>query len=77
MIDMDTYRKIHKKSDAEANPKDKDRVFTHAGKKPLFQSHDTWPTEVKIAEVVDDRVLMILPPSILGFEMQTKRWGMS
>jgi len=53
MIDMNTYRKIHKNSDSEANQKDRDFI-THASKNSLVQSHDTWLMEVKITEAVDD-----------------------
>ncbi len=69
MIDISTYRKIHKM---------KDRFF-HTS--PEIETHrmkyDYWPTEIDISQTVDDEILMLLPPHIPGFEMQSKKWGMS
>lgn len=66
MIDMSTYRKIHKESDNNL----------HAVMESHRKKYDSWPTEINITQTVDDDVLILLPPHIPGFEMQTKKWGM-
>jgi len=68
MIDMSTYRKIHKDRDDDGNnflpvPTVKDR-------------YDRWPIVIYMSQTIDDANLMLLPPDIPGFEMQAKRWGM-
>lgn len=69
MIDMSTYRKIHKENDT---------IFHII---PEIESqrkkYDNWPTEKDSSQTVDDELLMLLPPHIPGFEMQTKKWGTS
>ena len=69
MIDMSTYRKIHKGHD--------NFIHTVGGVESHRKKYDSWPTEINISQTVDDEVLMLLPPHIPGFEMQTKKWGMA
>ena len=69
MIDMSTYRKIHKESH--------NNIHIVVDAESHRMKYDYWPTEIKISQTVDDEILMLLPPHIPGFEMQTKKWGMS
>jgi hypothetical protein len=69
MIDMSTYRKIHRENGNNIHAVVE--IESHRKK------YDYWPTEINISQTVNDDVLMLLPPHIPGFEMQTKKWGMS
>ena len=68
MIDMSTYRKIHKKRDDNGN--------NFMALPIVKDKYDRWPIVLHITQTIDDTNLMLLPPEIPGFEMQTKRWGM-
>jgi len=68
MIDTSTYRRIHKSS--HWNDSNVVRAM------PNSNNYDSWPIEVRVTEAVNDSILMILSPCILGFEMQAKKWGM-
>lgn len=68
MIDMSTYRKIHKETS--------NNIHTVVDIESHRKKYDYWPTEIDISQTADDNVLILLPPHIPGFEMQTKKWGM-
>jgi hypothetical protein len=69
MIDISTYHRIHKSDNMRPPP------LAFAGMQRT-KNYDSWPMEVKVTESPDDSIFMMLPPCILGFEMQAKKWGM-
>jgi hypothetical protein len=43
----------------------------------VVQQFDPWPPSVHRDVTPDDSMIMLLPPSIYGFDLQEKKWGMS
>jgi len=65
MIDMSTYKKLHKED------------FRRATLTPTFAKDKFWATEISVTDDIDDPNLMLLPPHMPGFEMRSKEWSRS
>ena len=61
MVDVPTYYRMHRKA---ASPPS--RI------KPRF---DPWPAYYSREDTPDDKMIVLLPPSLYGFNLQEKQWS--
>jgi hypothetical protein len=65
MVDTWTYSKMH-------------RVSRHRSdlKAPVrLDQFDQWPQSISRQEALDDKSILLLPPTVFGFDFQEKKWG--
>ena len=63
MVDVATYHRLH--------------VPKHMDPQPFRgpSRFDPWPAEYKREDKLDDQMIILLPPTVLGFDIQEKEWS--
>lgn len=71
MIDIKTHARMHESSgDLSWMRQTPGCAITDSAE------FDTWPKKVSVSEDLKDEVAMLLPDTVPGFEMESKKWGM-
>ena len=63
MVDVATYHRLHGS---------KLRDLSSSRRQPKF---DPWPTEYKREDEIDDQMIILLPATVRGFDIQEKEWS--
>jgi hypothetical protein len=63
MIDYKTYRRFHPKAETF-------QFSTHA-----IAPFDRWPEHIPHNAIIDNTLIILLPPFIHGFFLKDKKWG--
>lgn len=70
MIDVKTHSRMH---DNFMGPPEVESSGCSIMDSPEF---DTWPKTITASEAIQNETAMLLPNTVPGFEVETKKWGM-
>jgi hypothetical protein len=80
MIDVSTYYQLHASDDDRSRLFNADDAFALDGDNDYSTTlgKDPWPTFISVTQTsIDPECVLMVPPTIVGFNMGARSWGES